>query len=63
MACGPRNKDKLEDEELASAEGRTSTSTDASGAEDSRCTASTTNDEVKRQLFARAAEIPRVQRR
>jgi hypothetical protein len=57
VACGPRNKDKLEDEELASAEGRTSTSTDASGAEDSRCTASTTNDEVKRQLFARAAEI------
>jgi hypothetical protein len=57
MACGPRNKDKLEDDELASAEGRTSTSPDASAAEDSRCTASTTNDEVKRQLFARAAEI------
>jgi hypothetical protein len=57
VACGPRNKDKLEDDELASAEGRTTKSTEVSGAEDSRCTASTTNDEVKRQLFARAAEI------
>ena len=57
VACGPRNKDKLEDDELAKAEGRTTSSTDAGGAEDSRCTAGTTNDEVKRQLFARAAEI------
>ncbi|MDQ3078690.1 MAG: hypothetical protein M3R03_01660 [Pseudomonadota bacterium] len=57
VACGPRNKDKLEDDELASAQGRSGTTANDSGAEDSRCTASTTNDEVKRQLFARAAEI------
>ena len=53
LACGPRNKDKLEDNELATAEGGKR----AGGAEDTRCTARTSQDEVKRQLFARAAEI------
>lgn len=53
IACGPRNKDKLEDNELATAQGGKS----AGGASDSRCTARKTHDEVKRQLFARAAEI------
>lgn len=53
LACGPRNKDKLEDNELASAEGGTR----SSGTGATRCTARTTHDEVKRQLFARAAEI------
>ncbi|MCY7398410.1 MAG: hypothetical protein LH466_06180 [Sphingomonas bacterium] len=53
LACGPRNKDKLEDNELAGAEGDAS----VGGAEDTRCTALTTHDEIKRQLFARAAEI------
>jgi len=53
LACGPRNKDKLEDNELATAQGGGS----ASEAADTRCAARTTHDEVKRQLFARAAEI------
>ena len=56
VACGPRNKDKLEDNELATAEGRIR-SDDSSSAEVSQCTDGATPDEVKRQLFARAAEI------
>ena len=55
-ACGPRNSDKLDDNELATAEGGTGDTTTAAGS-DSRCTARATQDEVKRQLFARAAEI------
>lgn len=51
LACGPRNSDKLDDNELATATGETSAS------EDTRCTARATQDEVRRQLFARAAEI------
>ncbi len=53
LACGPRNTDKLEDNELATAQGGRS----ESEAGDNRCAARTTHDEVKRQLFARAAEI------
>ena len=53
QACGPRNKDKLEDNELATAEGGKS----ETRAADRRCTVRATHDEVKRQLFARAAEI------
>ena len=53
LACGPRNKDKLEDNDLATAEGGKT----VREAEDTRCTARATLDEVKRQLFARAAEI------
>ena len=52
VACGPRNKDKLDDSELAGA---------AAGikkdAVDDRCTRRVTSDEVKNQLFARAAQI------
>ena len=51
LACGPRNSDKLDDADLAGA------SANASAADDTRCMARATNDEVKRQLFARAAEI------
>jgi hypothetical protein len=51
LACGPRGSDKLDDNELASAEGG------ASIESATRCTAQTVQDEVKRQLFARAAEI------
>ncbi|MDQ3074868.1 MAG: hypothetical protein M3Q88_04550 [Pseudomonadota bacterium] len=51
LACGPRGGDKLDDNELAGAEGG------ASSASAARCTARTVQDEVKRQLFARAAEI------
>ena len=51
LACGPRKQDKLADDELATAEaGR-------KAEPDMRCTAQATQDEVKRQLFARAAEI------
>jgi hypothetical protein len=51
LACGPRDRDKLDDNALASAaEGR-------KGDPDTRCTAQSVQDEVKRQLFARAAEI------
>ncbi len=53
LACGPRNTDKLEDDELATAQGGRS----EGEVGDNRCTARTTHDEVKRQLFARAAEI------
>ena len=55
LACGPRNKDKLEDNELATAEGGAGARANASN--DTRCSARATQDEVKRQLFARAAEI------
>ncbi len=51
LACGPRGSDKLDDNELAGAEGGTSAESAT------RCTAQTVLDEVKRQLFARAAEI------
>ncbi len=51
LACGPRDSDKLGDDELAGAEGS------ASAEADSRCDARTAQDEVKRQLFVRAAEI------
>ena len=51
LACGPRDRDKLDDNALASsAEGR---KVDP----DTRCTAQATLEELKRQLFARAAEI------
>ncbi len=55
-ACGPRNSDKLDDDELASAEGGVA-NTSGTGTSDSRCTARATQDEIKRQLFARASEI------
>lgn len=55
-ACGPRNSDKLDDNELATAEGGTGDTTTTAGS-DPRCTARATQDELKRQLFARAAEI------
>ena len=51
LACGPRDRDKLDDNELATATG------DRAAQPDTRCTAQTAQDEVKRQLFARAAEI------
>ena len=51
FACGPRNQDRLDDNELATAAGGTSTEPDT------RCTGQAAQDEVKRQLFARAAEI------
>ena len=51
LACGPRNKDKLDDNQLATAAGAKET------APDRRCTAQAAQDAVKRQLFARAAEI------
>jgi uncharacterized protein len=54
-ACGPRNKDKLDDSELAGAEGGGSSSNEAKP--DDRCTRRATSDEVKNQLFARAAQI------
>lgn len=54
-ACGPRNSDKLDDNELATAEGGTGDTNTTAGAD--WCTARATQDEVKRQLFARAAEI------
>jgi hypothetical protein len=53
FACGPSKSDKLEDNELATAEGNAS----AVASDDRRCTARFTHDELKRQLFARAAEI------
>ncbi|MGI8932312.1 MAG: lysozyme inhibitor LprI family protein [Sphingomicrobium sp.] len=53
LACGPRNKDKLEDNELAAAQGGKG----PAGATGGPCDTRTTHDEVKRQLFARAAEI------
>jgi uncharacterized protein YecT (DUF1311 family) len=52
VACGPRNQDKLEDNELASAEGGAK-----SAPVDDRCTRRATTDELKNQLFARAAQI------
>ncbi len=51
LACGPRNQDKLEDNELATAAGS------ETAQPDTRCDAQAAQDEVKRQLFARAAEI------
>ena len=51
LACGPRDRDKLDDNQLAtSAESK-------EAAPDTRCAARSAQDEVKRQLFARAAEI------
>ena len=49
-ACGPRDKDKLDDSELAGTPGG------GDKQADTRCTARATTDEVKRQLFARAAQ-------
>ena len=51
LACGPRNRDKLDDNELATAQGGKAAATD------DRCAAQVTQDEVRRQLFARAAQI------
>ncbi len=51
LACGPRNQDKLEDNELATAAGN------EAAQPDTRCDAQAAHDEVKRQLFVRAAEI------
>ena len=51
LACGPRDRDKLDDNALASAAG------EGDAEPDTRCTAQSAQDEVKRQLFARAAEI------
>src|SRR4051794_16209760 len=51
LACGPRNQDKLADNELATAVGG------KEAVPDTRCGAQAVEDEVKRQLFARAAEI------
>ena len=51
LACGPRDRDKLDDNALASAAG------ERAAAPDTRCTAQSAQQEVKRQLFARAAEI------
>ena len=56
VACGPRNSDKLDDNELATADGGAGAN-DSVGVDDTRCTARATQDEVKRQLFARASEI------
>jgi hypothetical protein len=51
LACGPRDRDRLDDNALASAtEGR-------KAEPDTRCGALPAQEEVKRQLFARAAEI------
>lgn len=52
VACGPRNRDKLDDGELAGAEEGIKRE-----ATDDRCTRRATSDEVKNQLFARAAQI------
>jgi uncharacterized protein len=52
VACGPRNQDKLDDSELGEA-----TNGKRPAAVDTRCTGRATSDEIKRQLFARAAEI------
>jgi uncharacterized protein len=49
-ACGPRDKDKLDDSELAGTPGG------ADKQADTRCTSRAVTDEVKRQLFARAAQ-------
>ncbi len=51
VACGPKNKDKLGDNDLA-----TVTPGEAQDP-DLRCNAQVVQDEVKRQLFARAADI------
>lgn len=56
LACGPRNSDKLDDNELATAEGGVGNSSAVAGS-DSRCSARATQEELKRQLFTRAAEI------
>ena len=49
-ACGPRDQDKLDDSELAGAPRNVEKA-------DTRCTSRAVSDEVKRQLFARAAQI------
>lgn len=53
LACGPRGEDKLGDDEI----GGNSGSGNAEAVADSRCEAQVVQDEVRRQLFARAAEI------
>ena len=50
-ACGPRNQDKLEDNQLSTA------AAPKRATPDTRCSRRAAQDEVKRQLFARAAEI------
>ncbi len=50
-SCGPRDQDKLGDADLASGQPV------RKAAPDRRCGAQSSQDEVKRQLFARAAEI------
>ena len=53
-ACGPRDKDKLDDSQL----GETATTANGKNEDaDTRCTTRAATDEVKRQLFARAAQI------
>ncbi len=52
LACGPSNKDQLADNELA-----TATVGAKVEATDGRCMSQGVHDEVRRQLFARAAEI------
>ncbi len=52
LACGPRDKDQLADNELA-----TATVGAKADAADGRCMSQGVHDEVRRQLFARAAEI------
>jgi hypothetical protein len=51
-ACGPRNQDKLEDNVLAGAQGGAK-----AAPPDDRCTRRLTTDELRNQLFARAAQI------
>lgn len=52
LACGPRNKDQLADNELATATAGTKVK-----ATDGRCMSQAVHDEVRHQLFVRAAEI------
>jgi hypothetical protein len=52
-ACGPRNQDKLDDNALETAAGSKNEVAPA----DTRCAAQAAQEEVKRQLFARGAEI------
>jgi hypothetical protein len=50
-ACGPRKQDKIGDGDLAA------NSQGKAAEPDARCTAQVVQDEVRRQLFARAAEV------
>jgi hypothetical protein len=52
-ACGPRNQDKLDDNELVGAVGGATKSAPV----DDRCSRRATSDEVRNQLLARAAQI------